>query len=115
MASIDFLIPDQPVFTTGQIRKLLHVSMRTVTIWFDRGLLSGFHVPGVPGLKPKCRRISRESLVEFVRENGMEVLLESDERYGASPEIHPVDDPLLFIGPHKKNARRQSLEVEVST
>lgn len=59
--------------TTGQVAKICEVAPRTVTIWFDKGLLRGYRIPG-----SLDRRIPREHLVRFLKENGMPLgLLES--------------------------------------
>lgn len=54
----------QSVFTTGQVAKICNVSQQTIIRCFDRGLLDGFRVPG-----SKFRRIPRESLIKFMKEN----------------------------------------------
>ncbi len=54
------------VFTTGEAAKLLHVSQMSVIKWFNEGKLEGYRVP-----YSKDRRITRESLVRFVRENNL--------------------------------------------
>ena len=54
------------VFTTGQVAKICHVASRTVGKWFDSGRLRGYRIPG-----SWDRRIPREALVRFLKENGM--------------------------------------------
>ena len=54
------------VFTTGQVAKICKVAPRTVQKWFDTGRLKGYRIPG-----GQDRRIPREYLAEFQRENGM--------------------------------------------
>ena len=52
------------VYTTGEVADICQVSQQTVIRCFDSGKLRGFRVPG-----SKFRRIPRESLLEFMREN----------------------------------------------
>jgi excisionase family DNA binding protein len=54
------------VFTTGQVAKMCNVAPRTVSKWFDSGQLKGYRIPG-----SQDRRIPREYLIRFLRENGM--------------------------------------------
>lgn len=57
-----------PVFTTGQAAKLCRVAPRTVCKWFDAGRLKGYRLP-----LSNDRRIPRDELLRFLRENGMPV------------------------------------------
>lgn len=52
------------VFTTGEAARLCKVSQQTIIRCFDAGRLNGFRVPG-----SKFRRIPREELLRFMREN----------------------------------------------
>ena len=54
------------VFTTGQVAKICQVAPRTVSKWFDSGRLRGYRIPG-----SQDRRIPREALIRFLKENGM--------------------------------------------
>jgi uncharacterized protein (TIGR02996 family)/excisionase family DNA binding protein len=54
------------VFTTGQVAKILQVGPRTVAKWFDSGKLKGYRIPG-----SNDRRIPREHLLRFIREQGL--------------------------------------------
>lgn len=54
------------VFTTGQVAKLCQVAPRTVSKWFDSGRLRGYRIPG-----SQDRRIPRDALIRFLKENGM--------------------------------------------
>jgi excisionase family DNA binding protein len=56
------------VFTTTQAASILHVSSRTVCKWFDQGRLRGYRIPG-----SQDRRIPRDQLLRFVRENELPV------------------------------------------
>ena len=54
------------VFTTGQVAKICQVAPRTVSKWFDSGRLRGYRIPG-----SQDRRIPRDALIRFLKENGM--------------------------------------------
>jgi excisionase family DNA binding protein len=72
------------VFTTGEAAEICKVSQQTIIRCFDAGRLGGFRVPG-----SKFRRIPREELIKFMRDNGIPV-----EQLSASPrkKILVVDD-----------------------
>lgn len=52
------------VYTTGEVAAICKVSQQTVIRCFDSGRLRGFRVPG-----SRFRRIPRESLIDFMKEN----------------------------------------------
>ena len=63
------------VYTTGEAAEVCNVSQQTIIRCFDSGQLQGFRVPG-----SKFRRIPRESLVKFMKVNGIPLDgLESDK------------------------------------
>ena len=71
------------VFTTGEAAKICKVSQQTIIRCFDNGSLKGFRVPG-----SRFRRIPREQLYAFMKENGIPTeALESGKR-----KILIVDD-----------------------
>jgi two-component system OmpR family response regulator len=71
------------VFTTGEAAKICKVSQQTIIRCFDNGSLKGFRVPG-----SRFRRIPREQLFSFMKENGIPTdALESGKR-----KILVVDD-----------------------
>src|SRR5262245_34047989 len=64
------------VFTTGEAAKICKVSQQTVIRCFDNGQLRGYRVPGT-----RFRRIPRESLYRFMKDNGIPTdVLERDTR-----------------------------------
>ena len=64
------------VFTTGEAAKICKVSQQTIIRCFDNGTLKGFRVPG-----SKFRRIPRNELYAFMRDNGIPTdALESGKR-----------------------------------
>jgi excisionase family DNA binding protein len=54
------------VYTTGEIAKLCNVAARTVSKWTDDGKLKCYRIPG-----SNDRRVTRESLIRFLKANGM--------------------------------------------
>jgi len=71
------------LFTTGEAAEICRVSQQTIIRCFDAGRLEGFRVPG-----SKFRRIPRQSLVKFMRDNSIPLdALESGKR-----KILVVDD-----------------------
>ena len=52
------------VFSTGEAAAICKVSQQTIIRCFDSGKLQGFRVPG-----SRFRRVPRESLIKFMREN----------------------------------------------
>ena len=64
------------VFTTGEAARICKVSQQTIIRCFDNGTLKGFRVPG-----SRFRRIPREQLYQFMKENGIPTdALESGKR-----------------------------------
>ncbi len=64
------------VFTTGEAAKVCKVSQQTIIRCFDSGQLKGFRVPG-----SRFRRIPREQLYKFMKENSIPTdALESGRR-----------------------------------
>ncbi|MEZ6192361.1 MAG: response regulator [Phycisphaerales bacterium] len=71
------------VYTTGEAAEVCKVSQQTIIRCFDSGRLKGFRVPG-----SRFRRIPREELLRFMRENDIPTdRLESGKR-----RILVVDD-----------------------
>ena len=76
------------VFTTGEAAKICKVSQQTIIRCFDSGQLKGFRVPG-----SRFRRIPRELLFTFMRDNGIPTdALESGKR-----KILVVDDDVELV------------------
>ncbi|WZO96337.1 response regulator [Isosphaeraceae bacterium EP7] len=76
------------VFTTGEAAKICKVSQQTIIRCFDSGQLRGFRVPG-----SRFRRIPRESLFRFMKENSIPTdALESGRR-----RILVVDDDQAVV------------------
>jgi len=54
------------VYTTGEAADICRLSQQTIIRCFDSGQLQGFRVPG-----SKFRRIPRDSLIKFMKDNGI--------------------------------------------
>jgi len=71
------------VFTTGEAAKICKVSQQTIIRCFDSGQLKGFRVPG-----SRFRRIPREALYRFMKENSIPTdALESGRRSGCVVDL----------------------------
>jgi len=71
------------IFTTGEAADICKISQQTIIRCFDSGRLRGFRVPG-----SKFRRIPREELIRFMRENN----IPTDALEGGKRRILIVDD-----------------------
>lgn len=71
------------LFTTGEAASICNVSQQTVIRCFDSGRLHGFRIPG-----SRFRRIPRESLIKFMKENSMPM----DHLESGKKKILIVDD-----------------------
>jgi excisionase family DNA binding protein len=71
------------IFTTGEAATICKVSQQTIIRCFDSGRLNGFRVPG-----SKFRRIPREELLRFMRDNN----IPTDALEGSTRRVLVVDD-----------------------
>ncbi len=76
------------VFTTGEVAQICKVSQQTVIRCFDSGRLKGFRVPG-----SRFRRIPRESLVSFMKENQIPL----DQLDSGKKRVLVVDDDEAIV------------------
>ena len=76
------------VFTTGEVARICKVSQQTVIRCFDSGRLKGFRVPG-----SRFRRIPREALVSFMKEND----IPSNQLESGKRRVLIVDDDDAII------------------
>ena len=74
---------NKTVFTTGEAAKICKVSQQTIIRCFDNGSLKGFRVPG-----SRFRRIPREQLYSFMKENG----IPTDALESGKKKLLVVDD-----------------------
>ncbi len=76
------------LFTTGEAAEVCRVSQQTIIRCFDAGRLEGFRVPG-----SRFRRIPRQSLVKFMKENKIPLdTIESGKR-----RVLVVDDDAEIV------------------
>ncbi len=71
------------IFTTGEAAEICKISQQTIIRCFDSGRLRGFRVPG-----SRFRRIPRDELIRFMRENKITV----DQMQSGTKRILVVDD-----------------------
>ncbi|MHC4159640.1 MAG: response regulator [Planctomycetota bacterium] len=76
------------LFTTGEAAEVCQVSQQTIIRCFDAGRLEGFRVPG-----SKFRRIPRQSLVKFMRDNNIPL----DNIDSGKKKILVVDDDAEIV------------------
>ncbi len=76
------------VFTTGEAAKICKVSQQTIIRCFDSGQLKGFRVPG-----SRFRRIPRDALYRFMKENG----IPTDAMESGRRRILIVDDDQAVV------------------
>ena len=95
------------VFTTGEAAKICKVSQQTIIRCFDNGQLKGFRVPG-----SKFRRIPREALYKFMKDNGIPTdALESGKR----KVLLVDDDPDLVATMQKALQEDGRFEVRIAS
>ena len=76
------------LYTTGEAADICNVSQQTVIRCFDSGRLQGFRIPG-----SRFRRIPRDSLVKFMKDNGIPLnTMESGKK-----KILVVDDDAEIV------------------
>lgn len=76
-------LTSKQIFTTGEAAHICKLSQQTIIRCFDSGKLQGFRVPG-----SRFRRIPREVLINFMRENEIPL----DRLEGGKQRILVVDD-----------------------
>ena len=76
------------LFTTGEAAEVCKVSQQTIIRCFDAGRLEGFRIPG-----SKFRRIPRQSLVKFMKENNIPL----DSLESGKKKVLIVDDDAEIV------------------
>lgn len=76
------------LFTTGEAAEICRVSQQTIIRCFDSGRLRGFRVPG-----SKFRRIPRQNLVKFMRDNSIPL----DNLDSGKKKVLVVDDDAEIV------------------
>ncbi|HAI14824.1 MAG TPA: regulator [Phycisphaerales bacterium] len=83
MVSDNSDLTDKQVYTTGEAADICKISQQTIIRCFDKGKLKGFRVPG-----SKFRRIPRDELIRFMRENE----IPTEQLEGSRKRLLIVDD-----------------------
>ncbi|MGA1979907.1 MAG: response regulator [Sedimentisphaerales bacterium] len=76
------------LFTTGDVADICRISQQTVIRCFDAGRIEGFRVPG-----SKFRRIPRQKLIKFMKENDIPL----DNIESGRKKVLIVDDDAEII------------------
>jgi excisionase family DNA binding protein len=101
-------MPEKAVFTTFEAAKLCHVSPLSIINWVNAGRLPAFRTPG------GHRRIRREDLARFMRENG--IPLPDDVRDGSGRKrVLVVDDEVGIRDVITESLSRRATPYEVVT
>jgi len=85
---VDAALTNKSVFSTGEVAQICKVSQQTVIRCFDSGRLNGFRVPG-----SRFRRITREGLIQFMKENGIPL----DQLDSGKRRVLVVDDEPAIV------------------
>ena len=76
-------------FTTGEVANFCGVTLRTVINWIKSGKLDAYQLPGTR----KDNRVTRDSLIAFMEQNGLPLPNELSEKK-SSPVALIVDDDI---------------------
>ncbi len=101
----------KPVFTTFEAAKLCHVSPLSIINWVNAGRLSAFRTPG------GHRRIRREDLILFMRENGLPLPEELAPGAGRKKILIVDDEPAIcdLLAQHLNSRPDQPYEVTTAS
>jgi len=99
---------EKAVFTTFEAAKLCHVSPLSIINWVNASRLPAFRTPG------GHRRIRREDLARFMRENGIPLPEELRDGSGR-PRVLVVDDEAGIRDVIAESLTRRSVPYEVTT
>lgn len=98
---------EKDVLTTGEVAKICNVAPRTVSKWFDTGVLKGYRIPG-----SKDRRIPVSQLMRFMKEHGIPF----DGIASGKTRILIVDDEQEIVDVlHKALSEQANYEVRSAT
>ncbi len=78
------------LFTTGEAAEICNISQQTIIRCFDSGRLDGFRIPG-----SRFRRIPRENLIKFMKDNGIPLDNLNSEKNGKIKVLIVDDDDKL--------------------
>jgi len=105
------IMSKKPVFTTFEAAKLCHVSPLSIINWVNAGRLAAFRTPG------GHRRIRREDLLLFMRDNGLPIPDELKVGSGRR-RVLVVDDEAAIcelLSSYLSGRREDAFEVNTAT
>ena len=79
------------LFTTGEAAGICNISQQTIIRCFDSGRLDGFRIPG-----SRFRRIPRDNLIKFMKDNGIPLDNLNSEKNGKI-KVLIVDDDVEIV------------------
>ncbi|MFZ9010814.1 MAG: response regulator [Planctomycetota bacterium] len=79
------------LFTTGEAAEVCNISQQTIIRCFDSGRLDGFRIPG-----SRFRRIPRDNLIKFMKDNGIPLDNLNSEKNG-KVKVLIVDDDVEIV------------------
>jgi excisionase family DNA binding protein len=79
------------LYTTGEAAEICNISQQTIIRCFDSGKLDGFRVPG-----SRFRRIPRDKLIKFMKDNGIP-LDNLNAEQGGKIKVLIVDDDAEIV------------------
>ena len=79
------------LFTTGEAAEICNISQQTIIRCFDSWRLDGFRIPG-----SRFRRIPRENLIKFMKDNGIPLDNLNTEKNGKI-KVLIVDDDVEIV------------------
>jgi excisionase family DNA binding protein len=98
---------EKDVLTTGEVAKICNVAPRTVSKWFDSGVLKGYRIPG-----SKDRRIPVNELIRFMKAHGIPL----DGIASGRTRVLIVDDERETVDVlHKVLSEQTNYEVRTAT
>lgn len=80
-------VPDQPVFTVGEIALLLKISPRIIGRLFDSHYMQGYRIGAC-----QSARIHRHSLMQFINLQSQKIAYYRDDPAGTTYEARGLDD-----------------------
>ena len=101
----------KPVLTTFEAARLCHVSPLSIINWVNAGRLPAFRTPG------GHRRIRREDLITFMRDNGLPLPEELSQGAGRRKVLIVDDEPaiLKLLAEQLKRQTKDPFEVATAS
>jgi excisionase family DNA binding protein len=92
----DIRIPAAPLYSTGQLSRILGLSRSTTKMWIDQGIIRGYRMPG----RRPDRRVMHGSLKNFIKTHpqfkfALDRLLDYDPAQDFPEGVEPAPPPTL--------------------